>query len=1669
MAKERQDYVGQRMPQIVDQIMEAMGRPVIDLKRQSGYLKDRLRGLIGPQYDNHLFRRLLSCIDDSDNYVAKNMGSYDDDDDDEELEKKKVAYSINGNNFKQEIESFAGYLAGFEYDKRAQGGANAQYDGLQEFLSLWNKATTEVGQSVQANDKQFSKLKAEVDAYVGEHAPQLKGRLMSMLAPGGKLMLTAGWAAGLDSGKVKKFLKNIKSSIENYAKRAKEVGHKSSNIKKVIEAIDDAIDAGASENYESENFEGLYDDFIKEVTELECKLGMKLDGKQPNFLVSFGLKFKTAEADCDALGWQDGKISRENYVEWKADAYRFSLLEAISGSNIYAKKGLSYRLNELRSLKDGVYAHESWGKLLDVFAHAQYKDFRHNKAGRMLQQAVMDEELSAALDAFVRHAAETEYDLRKSDPSKDKAGVLRKCMAVIHDADEEFLEHERDVASGQFFKDKQKDADAYVEGRAPAINEELQKLFGNLFRAEQIGFGTDLTKAQQEDFARLEEKLAGIRQKLLPVSKSFDDKWNRVCDTLVRACGKLAKGEKLSALDAENVSEEYGRMGNLLAGYEYWQKELSMGMTAPDSSELVTAAFSDGEDPQTDRKQDADKDKDKDEFFDLDQEISMVVDKEKAYTADQEQKLRKEQKREDYLRALRGMLSFSDTDFDGTKPKTELAYHVRCSLSELLQDYAQRVKDLDEYTNDDLSEDDEQKKNDARSEKLSAVAADIGRLGNALWLHEDPNSSSNRTEEESRRLFEEALANLAQDLVELDDEMEEDIIEPEEDIVEPEEEEPEAWKDDLIHLVDRMDALDESLDMDPADKQEEKVLKTSSMGAGKIFEGLSKITKSLNEDMENLRTIELAVNIILETADNLDEAIGDMRKMLTLGTRDIIHFTGFLEESEENPDLLPEGLKKEIISSIRGSYLVSEYYRENDSDAPTPKHIRVITEQICSLAKYYMHRRSEPGRKKPVGYQNDVDERGSADVWKEQREKLSAEYAASRETEALAALDSDFGGMEAMWEDKAYSKNLADPTKNDEAFNKMERVYGRFRSIVTALKRKRSQSEPLAREDLELFKANRNALFRSAENYLSQMGDGQGNEDTLLQGRRELASHIKKGLRPYATKASETSLLMPGQPAAEAHQPSLRQEEPGHPEEESVVGKDFAQTDYHVFLQGNSKRVNQYMNFFMQRYGITSNEISLILGKDAKKGKEMEQAYTVIYDIIARNQIPTGVVPEERIIFFVNTTCKKIRQNMKKASMAPENRLKLAEGLASLLPTSEFDLERDYEQQPLSDKEKSGYHAKMTLQNYFYYLDEDNYNPDAWYKSGKFSDLVGEWSRKRMTGSDQEARIEALRQKIDKKWKFGKELSDVLARQMDKAFSELEEKAGLDAGSDHYDKDMEKKVKHEYISSLYMFRCMVNDIPSQKFADFNIELPPEIHDNVFASPLSTFTLKVDYRPAATEESLAALEEMIRNAGGENVDSVVGSLTNVKLLLQNVEAFDLNLSMLSTRKLFRVFNWNSSEYNHCRSSLEQLKGKRDTLLRALAALQPGQEGMQQDPQLLTGISALIGELNEAQKTCFEAVEAYNNKVFIENVRDKKQSAGMARFAGAQGMASLLRNADGTLLSQKETFRGQPQNEEGGQQLQKFRSAYKQEQEMRQAFGEKAVQRGAANKAKATVQV
>ncbi len=298
---------------------------------------------------------------------------------------------------------------------------------------------------------------------------------------------------------------------------------------------------------------------------------------------------------------------RQDYIQQRVLQIVDQMVAALAKPVVGLKSKGSYIRNRLSALDGPQYENYLFRRLTSLFEKAVYKDFRHNKNAQMLQQAVLDDNLSAALDAFAKHAAASEYDLRKSDSLDAKFGVLYACKKVVKESDEDFNSDMRDVENGNIFDEKKDEAAAYVKERKHAVKKEFSKRFGDLFEEDLIGTDVALTNAEKQEYAMFRENLADLQGRLLPVSKSFDAEWEGVCGRLIKACETLSSGKKLSEENADVISQDYGRVIEMLAGYEYWQKELSMGAVVPDSSTLVLAAFGEPVNKEVDRRQGANK------------------------------------------------------------------------------------------------------------------------------------------------------------------------------------------------------------------------------------------------------------------------------------------------------------------------------------------------------------------------------------------------------------------------------------------------------------------------------------------------------------------------------------------------------------------------------------------------------------------------------------------------------------------------------------------------------------------------------------------------------------------------------------------------------------------------------------------------------------------------------------------------------------------------------------------------------------------------------------------------------------------------------------------------------------------------------------------------------
>ena len=519
---------------------------------------------------------------------------------------------------------------------------------------------------------------------------------------------------------------------------------------------------------------------------------------------------------------------------------------------------------------------------------------------------------------------------------------------------------------------------------------------------------------------------------------------------------------------------------------------------------------------------------------------------------------------------------------------------------------------------------------------------------------------------------------------------------------------------------------------------------------------------------------------------------------------------------------------------------------------------------------------------------------------------------------------------------------------------------------------------------------------------------------------------------------------------------ALRQNALREPEAQDLPGADFQVLDYRRYVQEEAALTNNMMHYLQQKFHIDDNDLKLLLGKGAEGKNLTEQAEKVINDIIDRNMIPDDVIYESDVKSLSEGAVKEVRSQVA-GNNYEAGRHTLARALMEVFPTSDFDPSRNYETQPFVNPEKSGIRAKSALYNYFVFLKRDEYDPDSWYKSGTLSDLVNKWAEKKGHAGITDAEIQSsVAKTLNKKWKFGMELSEMIAERMVQKFESIREEKGFAPGN-NFKAVMYAAVSEHFPSSLDLLKEITRSLPEERLAAFDIRLPSDIHDK-YLSGMNSYTIKTEYRPAAGAEKLEKLSAAAANAGtiGENLGKCAH-------LLKDTNEFDMLCQMFDTKKKYRLFNGSSSEYKQCQKALSDLRAMRNDILRVIAGLQndPQNEGrliLSADDRaklepMLSGLAAL-------QNTCAEKMTVYNNKVFIESIADKSQSAGMARFAGVQGLAEIIHTSDGHPLIEKADFR---RNEQTAVQSKNIKTLFEEEYNKGIVRGKKDIHRRAASKA------
>lgn len=154
------------------------------------------------------------------------------------------------------------------------------------------------------------------------------------------------------------------------------------------------------------------------------------------------------------------------------------------------------------------------------------------------------------------------------------------------------------------------------------------------------------------------------------------------------------------------------------------------------------------------------------------------------------------------------------------------------------------------------------------------------------------------------------------------------------------------------------------------------------------------------------------------------------------------------------------------------------------------------------------------------------------------------------------------------------------------------------------------------------------------------------------------------------------------------------------------------------------------------------------------------------------------------------------------------------------------------------------------------------------------------------------------------------------------------------------------------------------------------------------------TVKASYMPKLQDEKLKFLANT-----GHCSKGLFSLLTDPESLDRMKEIFD-------TKKNYRLFNWNSSEYNNARDALEKFTKERNELLRIAGS----HDGRKLTPEEQKDLNDRLDRANERMEQCVITLDTYIRKEGMEDITLKSQDAGFSRIVGAKGLMDVFVKAD-----------------------------------------------------------
>ena len=237
----------------------------------------------------------------------------------------------------------------------------------------------------------------------------------------------------------------------------------------------------------------------------------------------------------------------------------------------------------------------------------------------------------------------------------------------------------------------------------------------------------------------------------------------------------------------------------------------------------------------------------------------------------------------------------------------------------------------------------------------------------------------------------------------------------------------------------------------------------------------------------------------------------------------------------------------------------------------------------------------------------------------------------------------------------------------------------------------------------------------------------------------------------------------------------------------------------------------------------------------------------------------------------------------------------------------------------------------------------------------------------------------ALRQIVEDRFGFGKDISELLGDQCYKTLFENEYRP---------DKNM---------SSVEFINTQIDNLPKDKFADYDIDVKASTDVSTSSGRnFADYKLTVKKKPVIHQGTLDRLNSLGKN--GTDFETV-------SPMLRDTDKLNLLSHMFNTKKRGLINLSNSGSYKRCKLLLKDVIEKRDKLIEMVASYQ--EKGMDSEKFNTLEIVNQSAALKKAVTDMLPEMQIYFRGSEKPSLDDYWQDAGIARLSASKGIIDEFR--------------------------------------------------------------